>query len=239
MDIIQNVAEKVNQLGEVEFDYTKTSDFNFMESLNHDCTGIVMDATVIYFEVKNIDFMLRTGKRLAARVYKIYYHILQEVCKATGGHFSCYSPKSFLLIYPKHQFDETFVVDTAIKIANLINIDLREPIEKLAHINFGIGVDSGGILGTKTLDENGYTHIAWFGRTIEKAITISSLSQRPFFVGISRSVHHNLDDSLKVTTKHVLGIKKEVDQWTRMSYQFENVKKQLFQTNAQRSFKDE
>ena len=236
---IQSITEKTKQLAEVEFDYTKSTDFSIMESLSQDCTGIVMEATVIYFEIKNIGFMLKTGKRLAARVYKIYYHILQEICRSTGGHFNCYSPKSFLLIYPKDKFDETFVVDTAIKTANLLNITLKDTIENLAHVNFGIGVDHGKVMGTKTIDENGYPRIIWLGNTIEKAITICQFSQRPFFVGISRSVHHNLDESLKTSTKYVLGIKKEVDQWTRMSYQFENIKKHLYQTNAQRSFNDE
>lgn len=236
---IQSIIEKTNTLAEVEFEYSKTPDFNHIKSLNDECTGIVMEATVIYLEIKNIDFLLKTGKRLAARIYKIFYQTLQEVCKGTGGHLNCYSPNSFLLIYPMEKFSETFVVDTAIKTANLFNISLREPIEKLSHLNFGIGVDHGNILGTKTIDENGYPHIVWFGHTIEKAITICHLSQRPFFVSVSRSVHHKLDDSLKTTTKHILGIKKEVDLWTRMSYQFENVKKHLYQTNAQRSFNDE
>ena len=239
MSIIQNVIEKSRQLGEAEFEYTTTGDFNHLESLNCDCTGIVMEATIIYFEIKNIDFLLNTGKRLASKIYKIYYHTLLEVCKATEGHLNCYSPNSFLLIYPKEKFDETFVVDTAVKTANLLNVNLRETIEKYTHLNFGIGVDHGNILGSKTVDENGYTRIVWFGRTIEKAITISHLSQRPFFVGISRSVYHQLDESLRVATKHILGIKKEVELWTRMSYEFENVKKHLYQTNAQRSFSDE
>ena len=239
MDLLQNVIDKTNQLAEIEFEYKRTDDFNYIESLNNDCTGIVMEATVIYFEIKNIDFMLKTAKRLAARTYKIYYHILQEVCEATGGHLNCYSPHSFLLIYPQKKFNESFVVDTAIKTANLININLRDSIEKITHINFGIGIDHGNILGTKAFDSNGYPHIAWFGTAIEKAITISRLSQRPFFVSVTRSVHHQLDDNLKVTTKHILGIKKEVDLWTRMSYLFDNVKKQVYQTNVVRSFNDE
>ena len=239
MGILQSVTEKTKQLVEAEFDYTSSSDFDNLESLNQDCTGLVMEATVIYFEINNIDFMLKTGKRLAARGYKIIYHVLHEICEATGGHFNCYSPKSFLLIYPKEKFDETYVVDIAIKTANLLNINLREIIEKHTHLNFGIGIDDGNILGTKAIDENGYSHIAWFGHTIEKAITLCHLSQRPFFVSVSRSVYHHLDESLKTTTKSILGIKKEVSLWTRQSYQFDNVKKHLYQTNAQRSFNDE
>lgn len=239
MGILQSITEKTKQLLEAEFDYTSTSDFNSLEMLNQDCTGIVMEANVIYLEINNIDFMLKTGKRHAAKGYKIYYHTLHEICEATGGHLNCYSPKSFLMIYPKEKFDETTVVDIAIKTANLLNTNLREIAEQHTHLNFGIGVDHGNILGTKTTDENGYSHVVWFGHTIEKAITLSHLSQRPFYVSVSRSVYHHLDESIKTTTKNILGIKKEVNLWTRMSYQFDNVKKHLYQTNAQRSFNDE
>jgi hypothetical protein len=239
MGILQSVTEKINQLSEADFEYASSSDFSKLESLNNDCTGIVMEANVIYFEINNIDFMLKTGKRLAARVYKMYYHILHEICETTGGHFNCYSPKSFLLIYPKEKFDETYVANIAVKTANLFNVSLRETFEKHTHLNFGIGMDHGNILGTKAIDENGSPHIAWFGNAIEKAIALCHLSQRPFLVSVSRSVYHHLDDSLKVTTKHILGIKKEVSLWTRMSYQFDNVKKHMYQTNAQISFNDE
>lgn len=239
MGILQSVTNKINQLSEADFEYESSADFSKLESLNNDCTGLVLEATVIYLEITNIDFMLKTGKRLAARVYKFFYHVLREICETTGGHLDCYSPKSFLLIYSKDKFDETFVVDVAIKTANLLNVNLRETIEKHTHLNFGIGVDHGNILGTKTIDENGYTHISWFGRSIEKAIALCHQSQRPFFVSVSRSVYHHLDDSLKTTTKSILGIKKEVNLWTRMSYLFDNTKKHLYQTNAQRSFNDE
>lgn len=239
MTIVQNSINKTQQLAEAEFEYTRTEDFNYLESLNNDCTGIVMEATVVYFEIKNIDFMLKTGKRLAARIYKIYYHTLREICEATGGQLNCYSPTSFLMIYPKSKANESFVVDTAVKTANMLNTKLKETIEKHTHLNFGIGIDHGNILGTKALDENGYPHMVWFGRTIDKAITISKLSQRPFFVSVSRSVYHQLDDSLKITTKHIFGIKKEIELWTRVSYEFENVKKHLYQTNTQRSFDEE
>ena len=239
MGIIQSITEKTKQLAEAEFEYTSTEDFNHLDSLNDDCTGTVMEATVIYLEIKNIDFMLKTGKRLAAKGYKIYYNALRQICETTGGHLNCYSPNGFLLIYPQEKFHEAFVVDVAIKTANLLNITLRETIEQVTHLNFGIGVDHGNILGTKTTDENGYSHVAWFGHTIEKAITICKFSQRPFYVGISRSVYHHLDDSLKITTKTILGIKKEVNLWNRMSYEFDNVKKHLYQTNALRTFEDE
>lgn len=236
MNITQNVSDKVTPISDVEFDYTMSSDFNVVDSLNENCNAIVMEATVVYFEIKNLKVLLKTGKRLTARVYKIYYTTLKEVCNQTGGYLNCYSPESFLMIYPKDKHDASFVVDTALKTANLLSVNLRETIEKHSHINFAMGIDQGSILGTRTFVGNNLSQLVWFGNTIEKTITICNNCQRPFFVGISGSVFHHLDDSLKTTSKRILGIKKQVDIWNRMSYQFENVKKHLYQTNFHKSF---
>lgn len=239
MNFTQEIQEKAAALSEVEFDYTTTSDFTSAKNLNDDCNAIVMEATVIYLEIKNIDILLKTGKRLAARVYKLYYNALKRICQETGGHLNCYSPHGFLMIYPKSKYDMTYVVDVAMKTADLICVGLKDSLEKHAHNSFALGVDNGNILGTKTANDIDNNQIAWFGNAIEKAIVISKLCQRPFFVGISGTVFHHLDESLQKTTKRILGIKKEVDMWTRVSYQFENVKKHMYQTNFHRSFTED
>lgn len=239
MDFIQQLKEKETKLSECEFDYSHTCDFGATEGLDENCTGIVMEATVVYLEIKNLESLLKTGKRLAARVYKLYYNALQSVCHETGGRLNCYSSRGFLMIYPKDEYDINYVVDVAIKTADLLSIHLKDSIEKHSHNNFAIGIDSGNILGTKAFNEIHHDQMIWFGRTIEKAIALSHMSQRPFFVSISRSVFHSLDKSLTKTNKRIFGIKREVDVWTRMSYEFENTKKHLYQTNYHRSFVEE
>lgn len=239
MSIVQNILTTTTALSDVEFSYSTTSDFNFIDTMDYDCSAIVMDATVIYFEIKNLQVLLKTGKRLAARVYKMYYHALMEVCKKTDGILNCYSPSSFLLIYPKEKHDISYVVSTALKIADLFSNKLREPFEKHCHINFSMGIDNGNILGTKAISDNKYQHIAWFGSTIDKAQTICKKSIQPFFVGVSGTVFHHLNEDLLTTTKRILGIKKRVEIWERVSYEFENVKKHLYQTNFHKDFDEE
>ncbi len=230
------ISQKTNELSDVDFVYSTTSDFSYINTLDDGCSAIVLEATVVYFEFKNIQSLLKTGKRLAARVYKIYQHALQDVCRNTGGYFNCYSPTSFLMIYPKEKYDISYVVDVAIKTADLISVGLRDCIEKHTHNNFSMGIDFGNVLGTKTCCENKYTQTVWFGHAIEKAAVISGLCQRPFFVGVSGTVFHHLNEDLLKTTKRILGIKKSVDIWTRVSYQLDNVKHHLYQTNFHRSF---
>ena len=239
MSLTQNILAKTTELSDVEVTYTNTSDFNFIDTLDTNCSAIVTEATVIYFEIKNIPLLLKTGKRFAAKMYKIYYHALQEICKNTGGYFSCYSPYSFLMIYPKHNYNISYVVDLAVKTATLFCTTLREQIEKHSHLNFSLGVDFGNILGTKAIVNDNFTQVVWFSPVIEKAITIAHECQRPFFVGISGTVFHHLDDDMKRTTKRILGFKKEVDIWNRVSYEFENVKKHLYQTNFQKPFEED
>ena len=239
MSLTQDILTKTAELSNVDVTYTNTSDFNYIDTLDTDCSAIVMEATVIYFRIKNVPLLLKTGKRLAARMYKIYYNALQEVCKNTGGYFSCNSPYSFLMIYPKHNFNVTYVVDIAIKTASLFCTTLRDSVEKHSHLSFSMGIDYGNILGTKVIDNDNFSHIVWFSPDIEKAKTIANECQRPFFVGVSGTVYHHLDESLKKTSKRILGIKKEVDIWNRVSYEFDNVKKHLYQTNFLKPFEEE
>ena len=60
---------------------------------------------------------------------------------------------------------------------------------------------------------------------------ISKECARPFYIGISGSVYHNLPDELRTTTRRILGIRKSIEMWTKVTYQYENVKKHLYQTN--------
>lgn len=232
------ILAKVTELSNAEFNYSFENDTDKVKDLDYDCSGIVMDATVLYFEIKNIPSMLKTGKRLASRVYKMYHHSLEEVAKATNCIFNCYTPESFLLIYPKEDHAVEYAVDVATMTADLFSNQLREILEQHTHINFAIGIDKGNIMGTKVVSDNGNDHVVWFGTTIDKAKAICHECNRPFFVGTSGTVFHHLDEDHRITTKRIMGFKKQVDIWTSVTYQFENVKKHLYQTNLLKSFED-
>ena len=239
MSLKQTIIEKTNALSNADFAYTVTNDFEGFEHLDLDCSGLVMDATVLFMEIKNLSFLLKTGKRLAARMYKFYYHALREICNNTGGYMNCYSPSSFLLIYPKERFEVADVVDIALKTADLISTGLKDAIEQHSHINFGIGVDKGNVLVTKALSDGQHEHAAWFGTAIDKAVAICKECTKPYYVGISGTVYQHLDEAHRVATKRILGIKKHVDIWTTVTYQFDNIKKHLYQTNFHKSFEED
>lgn len=236
MSIVENIKSKAESLADVEFSYSITNDFSAIDSLDDDCSAIVVDGTVIYFEIKNLVLLQKTSKRQAARVYKMYYHALKEVCKETDGYLNCFSPDSFLMVYPKEKHDLSYVVDTALKIADLFSIKLREPFEKHCHLNFSMGIDHGNILGTKVISDGNLQHIAWYGTTIDKAKTIAQKSIRPFYVGVSGTVYHHLNEDLLTTTKQILGIHKRVEIWERVSYEYDNTKRHLYQTNFHKDF---
>ena len=94
-----------------------------------------------------------------------------------------------------------------------------------------MGLDQGHIMGTKNMSDNGDEHITWFGTCILKAMRICKECARPFYVGISSLIYHSLGEDLRLTSRRILGIKKTVEIWTKVTYQYENVKKHLYQTN--------
>ena len=182
----QTIINDVTAISDAEFKYTLSSDFGLLDEMDYGCSGIVLEATVLHLEIKNIPALLKTGKRLAARVYKMYHHALSEAAKETKAHLSCIAPDSFLLIYPKETHETSYAVDA-----------------------------------------------------INKAKAISHECNRPFYVGLSGTVYNHLDEEHRTMTKRILGFKKQVEIWSTVSYQFENIKKHLYQTNILIPFEEE
>lgn len=235
----QTIINDVTAISDAEFKYTLSSDFGLLDEMDYGCSGIVLEATVLHLEIKNIPALLKTGKRLAARVYKMYHHALSEAAKETKAHLSCIAPDSFLLIYPKETHETSYAVDAARKLAHLLSHTLQAVMEKHVTPNFAIGIDKGNILGTKALSDNGESHTLWIGNAINKAKAISHECNRPFYVGLSGTVYNHLDEEHRTMTKRILGFKKKVEIWSTVSYQFENIKKHLYQTNILIPFEEE
>ena len=191
----------MSMLSKAEFDYIETKDISRASKIDLNCTGIYVEASIIYFEIKNIAY--------------------------------------FLIVYPGREEVLSEAVKGAMKIAYALTETYKKDFEYIPGIEFAMGMDQGHIMGTKTLSDNGMEHLSWFGTCIYKAIRISKECSRPFHIGISGAIYHNLSDDLRVSYRRVLGIKKSVEVWTKVTYQYENVKKHLYQTNHKIPIDDE
>ena len=227
-----SLTEKITALSTAEFDYIETFDVKRESEINLDCSGIYMDSTVIYFEIKNIAYMLKeNGRRKVAQAYTMYRTVLAAIAEQTGGFVNCFSPNAFLIIYPGKEESIEKAIKGALKISYALGETYKSQFSHIASLEFSMGMDQGHIMGTKNLSDNGKEHLSWFGTCIYKAMRISKECARPFYVGVSGAIYHNLDDSMRITTRRILGIKKSVEIWTKVTYQYENVKKHLYQTN--------
>lgn len=228
----QSLIDKVNSLAGAEFDYIETSDIREASKLDLGCTGIYMQARVIYFEIKNLSYLLKeNGRRKTAQIYTMYKEVLTAIAKQDGAFVNCFAPNAFLVIYPGTDQDYKKPVTGAMKISYAISETFKQQFTNLSALEFSMGLDHGHIMGTKCQSDNGGEHISWFGTSILKAMRISKECARPFYVGISGNIYHSLGQDLRTTTRRILGIKKSVELWTKVSYQYENVKKHLYQTN--------
>ena len=117
------------------------------------------------------------------------------------------------------------------RIAEALSETFKHQFSGIKGLEFSMGLDHGHIMGTKNLSDNNMEHLSWFGTCIYKAIRICKECSRPFYVGVSGIIYHNLGEDLRIAYKRILGIKKSVDVWTKVTYQYENVKKHLYQTN--------
>ena len=232
MSWTESLQQKLSTLADAEFDYIETTDLSRTAQLALGCTGIYTDSTIIYFEIKNLTYLLKEiGRRKTAQAYTMYSEVLNKIAEETGGTFNCFSPNAFLIIYPGKEDAIKKAVSSSLKIVYALTETYKQQFANNSNLEFGMGIDHGHIMGTKVLSDYGTESISWFGSCIYKAIRICKECARPFYVGVSGSVYHNLDESLRTTTRRILGIKKSVEMWTKVTYQYENVKKHLYQSN--------
>lgn len=234
------LTEKLSALHATEFEYIETKDVNRASEIDLNNSGIYMETTVVYFEIKNLPFMLKeNGRRKVAQIYTMYHEVLATIAERDGGFVNCFSPNAFLVIFPGS--DETYKTATvcAIKIASAISQKFKDLFSNISGLEFAMGLDHGHIMGTKNLSDNGMEHITWFGTCIYKAKYICQNCSRPFYVGISGIIYHGLDEDMRIKHRRILGIKKRIEIWNRVTYQYENVKKHLYQTNHRISLDEE
>lgn len=234
------LSKKLSAYADAEFEYTETKDINEASKIGLGCSGIYMEATIVYFEIKNLSYILKEkGRRKTATIYTMYKEVLTAIAEETGAFVNCFAPNAFLIVYPGREDSRAEAVKGALKIAHAITEDFKEPFAALNGLEFAMGLDHGHIMGTKNLSDNGLEHISWFGTCIHKAMRIAKECARPFYIGISGVIYHSLDETLRIATRRILGIKKNVEMWTKVTYQYENVKKHLYQTNHKISPEEE
>lgn len=236
----ESLSEKLTSLADAEFEYIETYNIQESSKIGLGCSGIYMEASVIYFEIKNFTYILKeNGRRKAAQAYTMYSEVLNVVAEKTGGFINSFSPNAFLVIYPGKDDSIKDAVIGALKISYAITETFKQQFASIKGLEFAMGLDHGHIMGTKTLSDNGNEVISWFGTSILKATRICKECARPFYIGTSGIIYHNLGEGLKTTTRRILGIKKSVEMWTKVTYQYENVKKHLYQTNHKISLDEE
>ena len=237
MSLKNELTERIGSLSEEQFNYIETDDITRATEIGDSVSGLYMEATVIYLGIKNMSMVVKeNGRRKTALAYNMIREVTSTLAKKDGGFLSCYSPESFLVIFPGKNAVNNVAVKCALKIAYALHNTFKPQLSQVVGLEFAFGVDHGHIMGTKNKSDEGCERLVWFGSTICKAKRISFECARPYHVGISSIVFHNIDSHLKSAQRRILGFKKTVEIWTKISYQFENEKKHLYQTNHKIDF---
>ena len=235
----KELGAKLSKYSEDEFNYIDTKDITRANDIDYGCSGVYMEATVIYLEIKNLPYILKeNGRRKAAKAYTMLHTVLASIAEKTGAFINSFSPNAIFVVYPGKEEVNKDAVRGAMRISYALSDAFKHQFSEFG-MEFSMGLDHGHIMGTKNLSDNNYDSITWFGSCIYKAMRICNECARPFYVGVSGSIYHNLDEDLRIAERRILGIRKKVEIWTKVSYQYENVKKHLYQTNHKISFDEE
>ena len=228
----ETLGEKLTAYANTEFDYIETKDITHASKIDHGCSGIYMESTIIYFEIKNLAYVLKeNGRRKMAQTYTMLKEVLTAVTQQDEAFVNCFAPNAFLIVYPGRDESLKPAVKGAMRIVHALTEDYKTQFSNILGLEFSMGLDHGHIMGTKNFSDNNNEHLSWFGSCIYKAMRIAKECSRPFYVGISGSIYHSLGEDMRIAERRILGIKKAIEMWTKISYQYENVKKHLYQTN--------
>ena len=228
----ESLSEKLSTFAAAEFEYIETKDITEASKIDYGCSGTYMEATIIYFEIKNLAYILKeNGRRKTAQTYTMFKEVLTAVTQQDEAFVNCFAPNAFLIVYPGRDESLEPAVKGALRIVSALSEDFKQQFSGITGLEFAMGMDHGHIMGTKNLSDNGTEHLTWFGNCIYKAMRIAKECSRPFYVGISGSIYHSLSEGMRIAERRILGLKKTVEMWTKITYQYENVKKHLYQTN--------
>ena len=101
MSWTETLSQKLSSYAAAEFDYKETRDVNEASSIDLGVSGLYMEATIIYLEIKNVPYILKEhGRRAMAKAYTMVSTVLNAVAQDTGAFVNNYSPNAFLIVYP-------------------------------------------------------------------------------------------------------------------------------------------
>ena len=122
----ETLGNKLSSYADAEFNYIETKDVNDASRIDLGCSGIYMEATVVYFEIKNLAYILKeNGRRKTAQIYTMYKEVLAAIAEQTGAFVNCFSPFAFLVVYPGQDATPN-AVRGALKIAHAISEDFKD-----------------------------------------------------------------------------------------------------------------
>ena len=227
MNLNEIILEKAKVLSNKEFVFTKTEALSETLQELDNGNSIVTNAAVLCTSIKDFPSIVKTkGKRAGATIHKMYGIAMDTFAAETKGIMVKNANGQFLLIYPSPLENVSEHVQNALRLCHILSKVMPREIPELAEIEFSIGLDYGHVLATKTDNGN-----LWLGTSIDKALAIGEQCQKPSRVGISGFVFRNTDETLKTTTKHLLGITKTEEIWQRNGYQFHNEHKHFYSTS--------
>lgn len=227
-DEIINQTEKTIQQ---EFTFAEARHIEGKILSQEQLEAIIVVSNLLFVRINQMDKVIdNEGKRAAAKVFRLYRQVLQKFAEQTQAHFEIFDSCSFLLIYPGPKEEARNAVKRAMQLTHILTETLKAYAKQFNQMDFTIGIDHGRILGTNE------GRIIWQGICIDKAKKISEMCLKPYRIGISGLVYSVLEEEDKVATRHILGIPKKEEIWSRNSYDFSNTHKHYYVTKHTEAF---
>ena len=200
--------------------------------------GLRFEATVLYIDMRGSTKVLNNHNRTTvAKLHMAYFHTIVRIAKSLGGEVRSFNGDGMLVFFQgttKQSLSNA--VQSAMKMKHILTHDeslVKKKIEKYSPLNFGIGLDHGGILCTKVgVSGTNNRDLVWIGNAVNKSVKIGDNLGAPSHIGISSYVYNNLLDEVKYhITKDIWGYERQINMWEERWFVYNDENQRFYYTS--------
>ena len=166
-------------------------------------TAVRFQATALFIDMRGSTGILnRHRAHNVAKVHKAFLYTATTLLANRGGQIRSYNGDSILAFFQGPPGASVPVaVRTAMEIKFILGVECAAEFKRYSDVDFGIGLDHGGILCVKAGRGRNSNHndLLWLGNAVNRSVRLGDKAASRAHVWISERCYESLDNDTKTS----------------------------------------
>lgn len=199
MGYVIDLENQVKDYLEGDYEITETETIPSVENVTFGKKAKKMKLCAFCIDIrKSTELLMVHQKQTSGKIHKAFLTVVSKVVLENGGEIRSFNGDSLLAFWPAYNKNQiSRVVKVAMTTKWLLDIKFSPLFEKYEKIDFGIGIDCGGvyILRAGIPRNNNNNDLVFIGICVNYATAIANQAHGPFHIKISEATYSNLEDN--------------------------------------------